>query len=86
MSNPVVPVFLIGSINHFILANRNNFSFQNGTFMFCSFSVYTRFATLCHHLLINKYIIQLTENEVLAKADWMFKPCKQIYPNIFSGI
>lgn len=75
VSNPVVAVFPMGSVNHFLLADRNNFSFRNGTFMFCGFSVYTHFATLCQHLLMNKYIIRLTENEILAEADWMFKSC-----------
>lgn len=75
VSNPVVSAFPMGSVNHFLLADRNNFSFRNGTFMFCGFSVYTHFATLCQHLLMNKYITRLTENEVLAEADWMFKPC-----------
>lgn len=75
VSNPVVSAFPMGSVNHFLLADRNNFSFRNGTFMFCGFSVYTHFATLCQHLLMNKYITRLTENEVLAEADWMFKSC-----------
>lgn len=69
VSNPVVSVLPMGSVNHFLLADRNNFSFRNGTFMFCGFSVYTHFATLCQHLLMNKYIIRLTENEILAEAD-----------------
>lgn len=56
VSNPVVSAFPMGSVNHFLLADRNNFSFRNGTFMFCGFSVYTHFATLCQHLLMNKYI------------------------------
>ena len=60
VSNPVVSAFPMGSVNHFLLADRNNFSFRNGTFMFCGFSVYTHLATLCQHLLMNKYITQLS--------------------------
>lgn len=74
VSNPVVWALPMGSVNHFLLADRNNFSFRNGTFMFCGFSVYTHFATLCQHLLMNKYITGLTENEVLAEARWLSEP------------
>lgn len=74
VSNPVVSEFPMGSVNHFLLADRNNFSFRNGTFMLCGFSVYTHFATLCQHLLMNKYITRLPANEVLAEAGRMFQP------------
>lgn len=80
VSNPVAAVLPIGSVNHFLLADLHHFSFRNGTFLLCGFAVYTHFATLCQHLLMNKYVTGLLSARPWWRQAGQFNPANGLIP------
>ena len=80
VSNPVAASLPIGSVNHFLLADPHHFSFRNGTFLLCGFAVYTHFATLCQHLLMNKYVAGLLRARPCWRQTGQFSPANGLIP------